>query len=203
MTSIVDRDAWVDAAAAAFAAQGVEAVRVEPLARQLGVTKGSFYWHFADRDALLQAVLESWEQSATALVVASVAASGLGPTEQLELLVTRAFGRDARLERGIRAWATHDARALRLVRRVDRTRMAYLEELFAAHGVAAAAAAAHARVMYAAYVGEQHVAEPAEPEQRVATALLTLRALLAASGPRTTTALRRPAARRRKPRKKA
>ena len=54
-------DDWAQAALDLIAEQGVSAVAVEPLARRLGVTKGSFYWHFPSRDALLQAALERWE----------------------------------------------------------------------------------------------------------------------------------------------
>ena len=53
---------WIDAALAAIAAGGLAAVAVEPLAARLGTTKGSFYWHFASRDALLKAALANWEQ---------------------------------------------------------------------------------------------------------------------------------------------
>ena len=55
-------DDWAQAALDLIAEQGVAAVAVEPLARRLGVTKGSFYWHFPSREALLKAALERWEQ---------------------------------------------------------------------------------------------------------------------------------------------
>ncbi|HEY2239319.1 MAG TPA: helix-turn-helix domain-containing protein, partial [Streptosporangiaceae bacterium] len=57
--------AWVEAGLEALGAGGPEAVRVDPLARALGVTRGSFYWHFADRDALLTELLNAWERAAT------------------------------------------------------------------------------------------------------------------------------------------
>lgn len=58
-------DAWVDAAYARFCSEGLGGVRVEALARDLGATKGSFYWHFADRRALVEAVMHRWEQTET------------------------------------------------------------------------------------------------------------------------------------------
>src|SRR5215217_5141721 len=58
-------EVWVGAARAAMAEGGIDAVAVEPLARRLGVTKGSFYWHFKDRRALLEATLEGWEEEST------------------------------------------------------------------------------------------------------------------------------------------
>jgi len=67
---------WVDAAYSAFLADGLAAVRVEPLARVLGATKGSFYWHFADRAALVGAVVERWEAQETDAVIALAEAGG-------------------------------------------------------------------------------------------------------------------------------
>src|SRR5688572_23444507 len=63
---------WAAAALDAMAAGGVDAVAVEPLARSLGVTKGSFYWHFANREALIKAALDLWEQRETVDVIAGL-----------------------------------------------------------------------------------------------------------------------------------
>src|SRR3546814_1862651 len=65
-------DCWAEAALDAIAGGGLDAVAVEPLARRLGVTKGSFYWHFANRDALLRAALQRWEQTETDDIVARI-----------------------------------------------------------------------------------------------------------------------------------
>src|ERR671911_1826652 len=62
---------WIEAAYRAMAEGGVEAVAVEPLARKLGVTKGSLYWHFEDRKALLEALLERWERESTEARIAA------------------------------------------------------------------------------------------------------------------------------------
>src|SRR5829696_6845194 len=82
---------WVEAARAVMAEGGIEAVAVEPLARQLGVTKGSFYWHFKDRRALLEATLERWEEESTeARIAASRRISD--PRERLIRLGEEIFG---------------------------------------------------------------------------------------------------------------
>ncbi|BDZ41464.1 hypothetical protein GCM10025865_07630 [Paraoerskovia sediminicola] len=80
-----DASAWVDAAYDAFASAGLEAVKVEPVARALGATKGSFYWHFTDRQALVDAVLARWETE-TEEIISEVEAAPGGPTEQLATL---------------------------------------------------------------------------------------------------------------------
>ena len=79
------RDEWVDAAYELFQAEGLAAVRVEVLARILGATKGSFYWHLTDRRDLLRAVLDRWEQSETEGVIAA-AAEDLAPVDRLAVL---------------------------------------------------------------------------------------------------------------------
>jgi AcrR family transcriptional regulator len=79
----LSRRAWVQAALDAIAEGGLAAVAVVPLAKQLGATKGSFYWHFANRGALVEAALADWEQSHTAAVIAEIEASSDDPLQQL------------------------------------------------------------------------------------------------------------------------
>src|SRR6185503_7754202 len=67
-TARLDADAWIAAAFDALAKGGIDAVRVEALAKALDITKGSFYWHFADRRALLDAMLEAWMQGRVAAI---------------------------------------------------------------------------------------------------------------------------------------
>ncbi len=74
--SPLSADDWVDAAAAAFARAGLDAVRIEVLARELGATKGSFYWHFAHRQALVDAVLERWAQQTEDMIAEAETAGG-------------------------------------------------------------------------------------------------------------------------------
>src|ERR671916_708238 len=81
---------WVEAARTAMAEGGIEAVAVEPLARRLGVTKGSFYWHFKDRRALLEAMLGRWERESTEAVI-STTRSISDPLERFVRLAEEAF----------------------------------------------------------------------------------------------------------------
>src|SRR5690242_19694587 len=80
---------WADAALAAIAEGGLAAVAVEPLAARLSTTKGSFYWHFANRDALMRAALERWEEQTTTAVIRDVTADANGPAHQLRMLIIR------------------------------------------------------------------------------------------------------------------
>jgi AcrR family transcriptional regulator len=153
MADRLGRADWVAAAMRVLAGSGVEAVRVEPLAKRLGVTKGSFYWHFTGRPALLAAVLAEWERRATLAIIAEVEASGGGAGERLLALFRLALGADGRLDRRVRAWAVDDAAAAAVLRRVDRRRVGYLRRLFAALGFPQAQAGARARLAYSALVG--------------------------------------------------
>ena len=147
---------WVHAALTALATGGVNAVKVEPLAARLGVTKGSFYWHFADRRALLDAVLSAWEKQATANVIAFVDAKHSSPRERLKTLITLTTEVDeaAGVEHAIRAWGAGDAAVRRRLVRVDGAREAYVRDLLVAAGLSRARATARARLLYLTLIGE-------------------------------------------------
>ncbi len=117
-------EAWLAAAWEELARGGVDRVRVEPLAARLGVTKGSFYWHFRDRAALLDALLADWERRATLEVIALVDASSEAPRERLAALLrlTTRAPRAPDLESAIRAWGAHDPRVAGRLARVDERR---------------------------------------------------------------------------------
>jgi AcrR family transcriptional regulator len=153
MAERLGRADWLQAALAALAESGVDGVRVESLARRLGVTKGSFYWHFADRAALLAALLDEWEQRATLAVIDDVEASGGGAAERLLALFRLAFAADGRLDRRLRAWAEDDEGAAAVLRRLDKRRLDYLRRLFTELGLPAAQAALRAELAYTALLG--------------------------------------------------
>jgi len=144
---------WLTASLSALARDGVAALRVEPLAKKLGVTKGSFYWHFADRPALLTAVLAEWERRATDAIIVEVEAAGGDAAAHLALLFRITAAADGRLDRAIRAWAQNDAQAAAVQGRVDGRRFAYLEAQFSALGFPAVEAASRARLSYQALIG--------------------------------------------------
>lgn len=184
MVATRDRGAadWLQAAFQALRAGGVEAVKVEPLARALGLTKGSFYWHFRDRDALLEALLAEWERRAGHRILARIEAAGSSPEARLSLLFETVIreGRGA-LDPAIRAWALTDERATACLERVDGVRLAWLDRLFQAIGFAGAEARGRARLAYLALIGEHALHASAEPEERLAEARRT-QGLLTGSG---------------------
>ncbi len=154
--SKLGREAWIGAALAAISREGVRAVRVEALARELGVTKGSFYWHFRDRAALLDAVLETWERRGTTRVIERVEAGTPTGAQRLERLVEIAFATDEvdRIEAGIRAWGASDGRASVVLRRTDARRLDYVTEILVGAGLDRRTAKKRAHILFLALIGD-------------------------------------------------
>lgn len=149
----VTREDWLLAALAALAETGVGGVAVDPLARRLGVTRGSFYWHFKDRAALLEESLSLWEEQSTLAFIADLAGIE-DPRTRLEALFYGALTDDtvAGLEPAIVAHAQHPVVGAVLAR-VTQRRLDYLTDLFAEVGQDPAAARRQAVATYAAYLG--------------------------------------------------
>ena len=146
-------DDWAQAALDLIAEQGVAAVAVEPLARRLGVTKGSFYWHFPSRDALLQAALERWEKVEQETVFGSLEAVP-DPRERLRALfhlVAHEATSHVIYSELLKA-LDHPAVAP-VINRVSQRRFDYLAASFRQAGLGRNDAQNRARLAYAAYVG--------------------------------------------------
>jgi AcrR family transcriptional regulator len=155
---------WAQGALEMIAEQGVRGVAVEPLARRLGVTKGSFYWHFPSRDALLQAALEHWERVEIDEVFSSVEA-----IEDPRLRLRELFQRVAHTARAHVIYtellkAPDHPVVQPVVQRVSKRRLDYLVIAFRQVGMPRADAQNRARLTYAAYVGflqlALHMSEP-------------------------------------------
>jgi len=174
----LDAAAWVAAAFDALADGGIDAVRVEPLAKALGITKGSFYWHFADRRALLDAMLEAWMQGRVAAIrqQAPLRGAPAAVLRQVADLYTRnANARGLAIELAIRALARTDDGAAKAVRGVDRERLQQVGDLFAALGWPRGEAQARAVLFYSYLFGQSLLdpqAVPAAARDKAVDALL-------------------------------
>jgi AcrR family transcriptional regulator len=125
------RDSWIEEGLHALAAGGPDAVRVEALAKRLGVTKGGFYGYFADRDALLAAMLDAWERESTDEVYVRIGREGGDPKKRLRRAGMLTFSSDRLLpiDLAIRDWARRDEAVAERLRRVDNRRMGLLREM--------------------------------------------------------------------------
>ena len=145
---------WQRGALELIAEEGVAALAVEALARRLGVTKGSFYWHFRSREALLQAALDRWESDDEAELRQHIGATGDPPRRRLGALFRWVSG-EAEAHRIYAALlqALDHPQVQPTMARVSQRRMDFLETAFRQTGLAPAAAHHRARLTYAAYVG--------------------------------------------------
>jgi len=125
------RERWIEEGLRALADGGPDAVRVEVLAKRLGVTKGGFYGSFADRDALLAAMLDTWERESTDDVLERVEREGGDPRTRIRRAGMLTFSDDRLLpiDLAIRDWARRDEAVAQRLRRVDNRRMALLREM--------------------------------------------------------------------------
>ncbi|MFC7529695.1 TetR/AcrR family transcriptional regulator [Actinoplanes sp. GCM10030250] len=155
---------WTAAALEAIGRGGLAAVAVEPLAARLGATKGSFYWHFTNRDALIEAALQRWERDHTDAVIALVEAES-DPLARLRLLVstvidsTRIPHADS-IELAMLATAGHPHVAPVLARVTER-RVSYTSALFEALGLPATEARQRGLMAVSAYLGHAQLAHAA------------------------------------------
>lgn len=150
---------WVRAALRALAEGSISAVKVERLAKELGVTKGSFYWHFADRDALLEAMRQEWVRFDTENVIALVDSQGESsdPATALETLLTVTLGPQHELdgvEAAMREWSAGDRATAAVCSMVDERRLDYVAGLLEAGGLERAVAERRAGVIYRMVIGE-------------------------------------------------
>jgi AcrR family transcriptional regulator len=147
---------WIETGLAVLAQSGVESVRVEPLAKLMKVTKGSFYWHFKDRNELLEAIVEEWVRLDTSSVIDRVNQLAVDPkTRLLQLFEIAVEGNgqidglaDGRIETAIRAWATNDPKVAAIVAQVDRQRLDYTADLFMKIGFTPLEALVRAKMAY-------------------------------------------------------
>ncbi|GAB3907267.1 TetR/AcrR family transcriptional regulator [Kibdelosporangium lantanae] len=146
------REDWARAALDVLGESGPAAVAVEPVAARLGASKSSFYWMFENRQALLEAALDRWEQRQTDAVLPALAAIG-DPAERLRQLALNAFTATGTADLALRLLMEPDPVVRAVVQRVTRRRVAVIEAAFSELGHPAAQARHYANAMYAAYLG--------------------------------------------------
>lgn len=154
------RKEWIRAGLRCLAESGIDGVRVEPLAKSLGVTKGSFYWHFVDRAELLDAMLEDWAEVATEGVIAAAERSSDEPMARLKRLTEiAAQGYWTGLELALRDWARRDPAVSAIVDGVDRRRMDFVRDLMRAVGFDAVETETRTYLLYASLIGKDLVTD--------------------------------------------
>jgi AcrR family transcriptional regulator len=170
-TRYLDESSWIKEAFEVLAEKSVDDVGIESLAKRLGVTKGSFYWHFKDRAALLSAVLRTWQQRSTLSIIERLEHSGMSATERLRKIVlepqsTPQSRKAAFVELSIRNWARKDPTAAAAVAEVDEQRLTYYQSLCRALGSSNEEAQVRAYLLYAAQFAECLITVDEKPDER-------------------------------------
>ncbi|QDZ00343.2 TetR/AcrR family transcriptional regulator [Nitratireductor mangrovi] len=165
---------WIDAAFRHIAKANFDDIRVEELAREMGVTKGSFYWHFRNRQHLVERVLEHWMDRATIQVTRWARSEEEGGLERLERLLslpanTPPDKRGAEIELAVRSWARREKLAADTVRKVDEVRADFFRELMADLGLDGEEAAKRAAIAQSFMLGEALLQTGRTKAERLAT----------------------------------
>lgn len=150
------REGWLEAAYGALIREGVDAVKILPLAESLKLSRTSFYWFFKDRGALLTALADMWEARTTAPLTAATREFAETETEaMLNLLACflQADTFDAKLEFAMRGWALKDASILARITEADAHRLAALTEMLTRWGHEPRDADVRARTIYLVQIG--------------------------------------------------
>lgn len=148
------RQDWIHAAQHVLVSSGVDAVRVDTLAKELKITRGSFYYHFKSRGELLEGILDNWRARATEDVIFNLRNAHTSPLQQLQRLLELPFhGQTAKdaaaIELGIRGWARRDKQAREAIDEVDSHRLSYIEGLLIQAGINGDEAKDRAHLIYA------------------------------------------------------
>jgi AcrR family transcriptional regulator len=175
------RDRWIEAGLRALARGGPDAVRIEALARALGVTKGGFYWHFDGRQALLDEMLDAWERLMVDVVIELLEAEGGDARAKLERLFELAStaGHMLKVDLAVRDWARRDKRVAARLRRVDSRRMDYMRSLFRSFSADEEDVEARCMLALSLFVGSHFVSIDHGGRDRAEVLALAARRLLA------------------------
>ncbi len=178
------RSSWIDEGLRALAAGGPDAVRIEPLAQALGVTKGGFYWHFDDRRALLEEMLDTWERVSVDEVIERVEGEGGDARAKLRRLSALASSGDKvlridplRIDLAIRDWARREQTVAERLRRVDNRRMDYMRSLFGAFCPDEDEVEARCMLAFSLWIGNHFIAADHGGRSRADVLALAMRRL--------------------------
>jgi len=177
------RSRWIDEGLRMLAAGGPDAVRIEPLAEALGVSRGGFYWHFDGRGALLEELLASWERESLDDVIERVErAGGRGSDPRARIRLAGALTFSDRLlpiDLAIRDWSRRDPAVAERLRRVDNQRMEHLRRWFSEICANEEEVEARAMLAFSLLIGNHFMAADHGPRSRPEVLEAATRYLLA------------------------
>ncbi len=186
--SNLSRKDWIDFALQKLSKEGIDKVTVAALARDLKVTKGSFYWHFKDRDDLLQAMLVRWEETGSEVVFSEVKRVGGDAKRRLKHMsdiIFKRYGDQLNFELALREWGRKDPKIRHFIAQEDERRMDYMRGLFAEIYDDPRIAEAKAWLLFSLYIGETTITAPVKKQNREELLWVCMESLLESKGPTT------------------
>ena len=151
----LNRESWILAAFETLYIDGIDAVRIEPLATKLNVTKGSFYWHFKNRTELHDALLDYWQKEMTQTVLDFAKEFHGSPQQRLINTLREVVGKErTKYDPAVRNWARTDIKVKKVVEYIDKIRLSFLHGLFVDIGFDKQQAEIRSRLMYYYIMGE-------------------------------------------------
>jgi AcrR family transcriptional regulator len=171
------RNSWIEEGLRALAAGGPDAVRIELLARALGVTRGGFYWHFSDRSALLEEMLDTWERATTEEVTERLQHEGGDASARLRRLLALTSSSVLMTDLAVRDWARRDPAVAERLRRIDNRRMDSLRTLFGAFCAEPGDIEARSLLFFSLLIGNHSIAADHHARSRAQVLELALRLL--------------------------
>jgi AcrR family transcriptional regulator len=175
------RSSWIEEGLRALAAGGPDAVRIELLARALGVSKGGFYWHFDDRRALLAEMLDTWERVGVDEVIERIEGEGGDARAKLRQLFAlgASSGDVLRIDLAVRDWSRREPAVAKRLRGVDDRRMDYMRSLFGAFCPDEDDVEARCMLAFSLWIGNHFIAAQHGARSRADVVELVMRRLLA------------------------
>ena len=168
-TKSLSREAWIDHALQKLTIEGIDSVSIAAMARDLSVTKGSFYWHFRDRNDLLQAMLARWEETGSEVIfkeVDRVGGDGVRRLKHMSDIIFRRYGEQLSLELALRDWGRKDPKIWATIAKEDERRMDYMRDLFAEIYDDPKIAEAKAWLLFSLYIGGNIIAAPVKEQSK-------------------------------------
>ena len=151
----LNRESWILAAFETLYLDGIDSVRIEPLAVKLNVTKGSFYWHFKNRTELHDALLDYWQKEMTQSVLDAANEFHGSPRQRLINTLREIVGNErTKYDPAVRNWARTDIKVKKVVEYIDKIRLSFLLGLFNVIGFGKQQAEIRSRLMYYYIMGE-------------------------------------------------
>ncbi len=149
------REDWLRCGLESLSLYGLRGLNIEPLAKYMGVTKGSFYWHFKHRNDFLISLAKYWEEELTTVVIEKAKAKSKDPKECLYEFMRLVLKEESgKYDRDVRAWAAFDEIAEIVVKRVDQKRLSFISGLFRSMGFTKKESEMRSRILYLYIVGE-------------------------------------------------